>query len=141
MSDPLPGPQVFRRRLRTLQAMVLGFGTIPVAAGLGGVILGPSMVGGDVGSVGLDSHFRYLSGLLLAIGLAYWSLVPGLERHGAGFRLLTALVFVGGLGRLVGVVVHGWPPAPMLGALIMELVVTPALCLLQASLAQHRIAR
>ena len=125
----------FHRRLRTLQVLVIGCALVPVVAGAAGVLLGPSMAGDTAGSVGLDSHFRYLSGLLLAVGLAYWSLVPGLERHAASFRLLTALVFAGGLGRLVGVVAHGLPPAPMLGGLAMELVVTPTLCLLQARLA------
>jgi len=85
-------------------------------------------------SVGLDSHFSYLSGLLLAIGLGFWSLVPNLQRNGASFRLLTALVFVGGLARLSDLLTDGAPPAPMLFGLAMELLVTPTLCLLQARL-------
>ncbi len=124
------------RRLRVLQVLVAVFGLIPVAAGAAGVLLGPAMAGAGAVSVGLDSHFRYLSGLLLGIGLAYWSLVPGLARHTAAFRLLTALVFAGGLGRLLGLIENGLPPAPMLGGLVMELLVTPVLCLMQGRLAR-----
>jgi hypothetical protein len=79
----------------------------------------------------LDSHFRYLSGLLLAIGLAFWGLIPNIAARGPMFRLLTALVVAGGLGRLAGWLLTGTPPLPMLLALIMELVVTPLLCLWQ----------
>ena len=41
-----------------------------------GVVLGLRFVE-TATNVSADSHFRYLSGLLLAIGLAYWSMIPG----------------------------------------------------------------
>ena len=85
----------------------------------------------------LDSHVRYLSGLLLAIGVAFWTTVPAIERRGDRFRLLTALVVTGGLGRLLGVVLRGWPPASMVFGLAMELVVTPLLCWWQWRLSRH----
>jgi hypothetical protein len=76
----------------------------------------------------LDSHFRYLSGLLLGIGVVFWSLIPHIESRGYLARPLTLIVFVGGLARLLGILIVGPPPAPMLFGLCMELVVTPALC-------------
>ena len=91
----------------------------------------------DVGwDAGADSHFRYLSGLLLGIGLAFWSCIPRLPHHAARFQLLTFLVLIGGLARLLGLALHGWPGTPMAAALVMELAVTPLLCLWQ-----RRIAR
>jgi len=121
---------------RALQAAIAVFGLIPVGAGLAGVLLGPGMVGEGAGAVSLDSHFRYLSGLLLGIGLVYWSMIPSIERRGAAFRILTLVVFIGGLGRLGGVFAAGWPDLPMQGGLVMELVVTPLLCLWQARVAK-----
>jgi uncharacterized membrane protein YfcA len=118
-----------------LQLFVVVFGFIPVLAGLSGMLLGPSMAGSGVYPVGLDSHVRYLSGLLLGIGLGFWSTVPAIERHAARFRLLTALVVTGGLGRLLGLELTGRPPAPMLAGLGMELVVTPLLCWWQSRVA------
>jgi len=115
---------------RGLQIAVALLALVPIGAGLAGVLLGPSMVAATA-SVPLDSHFRYLSGLLLAIGLGYWSCVPKIERNAGRFRLLTGLVFIGGLGRAISLETAGLPDVPMLFGLIMELAVTPALCLWQ----------
>ena len=125
---------------RLLQVLVGLLGFVPVLAGLSGMLLGPSMAGlaqADT-PVALDSHVRYLSGLLLAIGVGFWSTVPRIERQAARFRLLTALVVMGGFGRLLGVVLVGPPPAPMLFGLGMELVVTPLLCWWQYRVAARR---
>ena len=124
-----------------LQIAVAVFGLIPVGAGLAGVVLGTAMVDPGPAPVPLDSHYRYLSGLLLAIGLAFWSTIPAIERRTGRFRLLTFVVFIGGLGRLYGVVTQGLPGPPMLGGLAMELVVTPLLCLWQARIAADPAGR
>lgn len=115
---------------RSLQIAVAILALVPVGTGLAGVLLGPTMVDA-VQSVPLDSHYRYLSGLLLAIGLGFWSCVPNIAQNTGRFRLLTAIVFVGGLGRAVSLETVGLPDVPMLFGLIMELVVTPLLCLWQ----------
>jgi hypothetical protein len=117
---------------RMLQICVMLGGVVPVSAGLWSVLFGPSGLGGDAVSAALDSHVRYLSGLLLAIGLGFWSTVPGIEGKTARFRLLTALVVVGGLSRAFGLLAVGVPSRGMLAALAMELGVTPLLCLWQA---------
>jgi hypothetical protein len=122
----------FERRL--LQAAVLLAGFVPVLAGSAGVFLGAKMAGGG-GSIDLDSHVRYLSGLLLGIGLVFWGMIPGIERHATAFRILTGIVFVGGLGRLLGLFEAGIPSTPMTAALGMELVVTPLLCWWQSRVA------
>ncbi len=109
---------------------------MPVGAGLAGVALGPRLAGAMVAPVSLDSHFRYLSGLLLAVGVAFWSTIPGIERKAPMFQLLTSLVVVGGLARLISLISEGPPDAPMLFGLVMELAVTPALALWQARLAR-----
>lgn len=83
------------------------------------------------GSPGLESHFRYLSGLLLGIGLAFLSCVPDIETKSQRFGTLAAVVVVGGLGRAVATMVF-WPvPASAITALVMELAVTPGLALWQ----------
>lgn len=117
---------------RLLQICVALGGVVPVSAGLWSVVFGPSGIGGDAVSAALDSHFRYLSGLLLAIGLGFWSAVPDIEEKTARFRLLTAVVVVGGLSRAFGLFAMGVPSRGMLAALAMELGVTPLLCLWQA---------
>lgn len=122
---------------RLLQAAVALGCVVPLLAGGSGMIEGPAFLSG-VGSevpADLDSHFRYLSGLLLAIGLAFASCIPGIERKTARFRLLALLVFVGGLGRLLGLVASGTPGAGHVFGLVMELGTVPLLVLWQARVA------
>ncbi len=109
---------------------------VPLSAGGAGMILGTSMLSHDA-DPSLDSHFRYLSGLLFAIGLGFLSTVPNIERKQERFRVLTCLVVVGGLARLAGALAVKAPPGPMLLAIGMELVVTPALCLWQSRVSRR----
>ena len=119
-----------------LQATVAALSLIPSGAGAAGVVLGPGFVGGVDGRTDLDSHFRYLSGIFLAVGLVLWSTVPAIERRTARFRLAAALVVCGGLGRLLSLAVAGAPTPPHLAGLAMELVVVPLLVLWQGRVAR-----
>lgn len=121
---------------RALQVAIAVAGVVPVGAGLSGALFGGTIVGATP-DLSVDSHFRYLSGLLLGLGLAFWLMVPGIERHTGTVRLLTAFVVIGGLARLLALATTGTPSLPMLLALVMELAVTPALCLWQARLAER----
>jgi hypothetical protein len=121
-----------------LQRIVTTLALIPILAGLDGALLGCQMLGGspstDVMSVGGDSQFRFLSGLFFAVGLAYLSTVPSIERRRERFDLLTALVFFGGLARLLGVAILGLHSLFALLALVIELLIAPGLCIWQ-----HRV--
>jgi hypothetical protein len=108
---------------------------VPIAAGAAGVALGAGFVGGD-GTADLDSHFRYLSGLLLGIGLLFASTVLGIERRTARFRLASSLVVCGGLGRLLSLLATGAPAWPHLAGLTLELVVVPFLAVWQGKVAR-----
>jgi hypothetical protein len=123
---------------RALQIVILLAGVVPVAGGGAGALLGERAFGPWAGA-GEDSHIRYLSGLLLAVGLAFWGCVPAIERRGPAVRLLTLIVVTGGLARLMGVVLIG-NPGRMGWALVMELIVTPMICLWQARIARARPA-
>ncbi len=82
------------------------------------------------------THVGYLSGLLLGIGLAFWWLIPRIERQGHTFTLLSLVVVAGGLARLLLAIRLGaWNMSVEL-PLVMELAVTPLLCLWQ-----RRVAR
>ena len=124
-----------RERL-LLQLCIAVGGFIPVAAGGAGVLLGPEFVGAAFGP-SADSHFRYLSGLLFGIGLGFWSAIPRVQANGVRLRLLSFVVFVGGLARLISLAAIGIPSPGMLGALVMELGVTPLLCWWQWRISQH----
>ena len=121
---------------RLLQIAILFFGLVPVLAGLAGMVGGTAIIA-NVRNVSLDSHVRYLSGLLFGVGIGFWSVVPRIETMSARCRLLTAIVFIGGLTRLTGLVFDGVPSTSMVLAMGMELAITPLLCLWQARIAQH----
>jgi hypothetical protein len=117
------------RERTLLQFCVAIAACVPVAAGAAGVIMGVGLVPRSAHSAALDSHVAYLSGLLLAIGLGYWSAVPRIERRLGRIRLLTGLVVLGGLARALAMAMDGWPGPQMAAALVMELGVTPLICL------------
>jgi len=122
---------------RALQVAVAIGCLVPICAGVAGVFWGPAMMSGAVtDGADLDSHFRYLSGLLLGIGLAYASTIPSIEKRGRRFYLLTAIVAVGGVGRLLWVLSGGALSPATVGSLAMELVVTPALLAWQIRVAR-----
>ncbi len=135
---------------RLLQLCVLLGACVPVLAGGMGALHGyawlienqwarhnfPLFLGEFAPGLDLDSQFRYLSGLLLAVGFGFWSCVPEIETKTERFQLLTAIVFIGGLARLTGFFAYSANMVPMPGAFIMELLVTPLLCLWQWRVAQ-----
>lgn len=133
---PTSSSHLMERRL--LQLAVAVAAVVPVAAGLAGVLGGPAVFEPGA-AVEIDSHFRYLSGLLLGLGLAFWSFVPRMSEVTGAVRLLTAMVVLGGLARLLGLALHGAPSLGTMFALVMELFVTPAICLWQGRIA--RLAR
>jgi hypothetical protein len=125
---------IYERRM--LQFAVFVAAWIPIAAGLAGVLDGPRMLhGASAGAPDLESHFRYLSGLLLGIGIAYMATIRSIERHSSLFLALSGVVIVGGLSRLAFAVGHGGQTLSHQLALVMELVVVPALLLWQRRIA------
>ena len=120
---------------RILQIVVVICSFVPILGGGSGILFGPAIVNPDHASVFADSHYRYLSGLLLGIGIAFLATVPRIEDYRARFRLLAAIVVIGGLGRLLSVILHGAADWPSLFALVMELAVTPAIAVWQGRVA------
>lgn len=123
------------RERRILQRVIAVGGLVPVTAGLYAIVFGAGLTGDRLGVSG-DSHYRYLSGLLLGIGLLFWSTIPAIEEKTGRIQLLALIVICGGLGRLTGLLLTGLPSLSMVGALTMELLVTPLICLWQMRVAR-----
>ena len=123
------------REKRALQICVAVLAAIPLGIGAAGVATGTDYLGAAGPTIDLDSHFRYLSGIFMALGVVFFSCVPNIERKGARFRLATALVVVGGIGRLVALFAMGAPSWPHLAGLALEPGVVPALAIWQRRVA------
>jgi hypothetical protein len=122
-----------------LQVAVALAGLVPVGAGALGA-LSPELL--DLaGPPHALTHLGYLSGLLLGIGLCFWSLVPTIERQSRAFSLLAAIVVVGGLARGLLALRLGTAALSVLLPLVMELGVTPLLWLWQRRVARASISR
>jgi hypothetical protein len=126
----------FQRRL--LQAAIAAACLVPLTTGTLSLIEGPAFLSGvgDPAPIDLDSHYRYLSGLLLGLGLAFASCIPAIERRTARFQTLGFIVIVGALGRLVSLLDAGLPSAGHVFGLVMELCVVPLIMFWQWRLAR-----
>ena len=126
-----------RRLLRA--AVALGC-LSPFWFGLRGIVEGPAMLAGvDPGQAPPDllSHYRYLSGLFLGIGLILLSCLPAIERRTGRFRWACAALVLGGLARALGLIMGDAPSAAHRIALAAELGVVPLLLLWQARVARR----
>jgi hypothetical protein len=124
---------------RLLQIAIAAAGLVPVSAGALGA-LRPELL--DLaGPPHALTHAAYLSGLLLGLGLGFWSLIPTIERQGRAVSLLTGLVVVGGLARALAAARLGAWGLSVLLPLVMELGVTPALWLWQRRVARAFLSR
>jgi hypothetical protein len=133
----LPDNRIAGER-RLLQCVIGVLAAVPVLAGLNGVLSGPALLAvKEPWPVDLDSHFRFLSGVFLAIGIAWYSCIPGIEANGGRFRLLAALTVTGGLARLVSLIAMGPPSAGHLYGVVTELLVVPLLVLWQMRVASR----
>lgn len=119
-----------------LQAAVALVCIVPFGASLTGILLGAAWLQ-PAPAIDLDSHFRYLSGLFLGMGIAFASCVPGIERKTARFRLLGMMVVMGGLARLWSLVTLGPPSTGHSVGLCIELIVVPLLLAWQARVARR----
>ena len=118
-----------------MQIVVTLLALIPITVGAAGIWAGPVSVGASDPPRDLDSHFRYLSGIFMALGFVFWSCVADIERKGALFRVACALVVTGGFARLLAYATQGPPSSFHVAGLVMELVVVPALAVWQMRVA------
>lgn len=123
---------------RLLQAVVALVLILPFTAAFAGVLGGPRFLGHPpVIPTDLDSHFRYVSGIFLAMLIGYVSCIPNIERKTQRLRLLGALTICGGAMRLLSLLTVGVPSIGHQIGLGIELGIAPAILLWQARVARR----
>lgn len=129
---------ILQAERRLLQGVIAATCTVSLSASVTSILWGPAWLMDD-GYVptDLDSHFRYLSGLLLAIAIGFLSCMRDIESKGPRMRLLAAIVIAGGLSRAYSAGVVGLPSFGHLGGLTIELVIVPVVTAWQWSFAKR----
>src|SRR3954468_14747104 len=127
------GERAMERKL--LQIAIAFAGLIGVSFGLAGVVFGTAFT--DIFDDGaIDSSVRFFKGMLLALGLIYWSCVPDIERRGERMSLVTFILVCGAASRLMAVIGHGVANLGILLSLVAGLILVPLLWLWQRHVAQ-----
>ena len=75
----------------------------------------------------LDSQNRFYGAIFMGYGALIFLCTTNLRQHATLFRILSGGVFLGGLARVVSIVLHGVPSTPVLGLIVIELLGVPLL--------------
>ncbi|UJR11724.1 hypothetical protein I4U23_015905 [Adineta vaga] len=135
-------------QLLALQIVVTLSAIVPIFVGLKGIYLGPSgitlkpnqLFKSEKYIIEVDSHFRYISGYLLAMGIFLLRSVPNMHRDATELHRACIIVFIGGLGRLWGLFVTGLEIGAVL-ATIVELFFFPIICYWQKQIQNQNYLR
>lgn len=73
----------------------------------------------------MNNEYRYVNVLWLAAGAAVWWSLFRLRERATVLRAMLVVPFVGGLARLVSVLVVGWPNPVFIASMVLELVIVP----------------
>jgi hypothetical protein len=112
---------------RSLRIFTLLFGLVTVGIG------GAALMGVDdplygplrprlQGAVALDNNLRFYGGVWLSVGLMALWLVPRLATERTLFRAIFIALFVGGLGRVLSMVLAGMPPPEFVAFAAVEII-------------------
>ena len=126
---------------RILQIILAVISIVPIITGFLGILPpGASDTFYDIilnsnspGNVILDSNYRYYSGLWFGIGLVMVWIIPSIEKQKTPLRILSLVIFTGGIGRVFSMLTFGIPQFMFIIFTILELLF-PLLILLQNSI-------
>jgi Domain of unknown function (DUF4345) len=125
-----------KSRLQFASALL---GAIPIMTGIIGMFGINDPLYASAGlppSALLDSNLRFFSGVWLGLGVAMYWIIPTIEKQTLLFRTLWGMIFIGGIGRLISMLMVGLPPAPFVGFTALEIAGAPLLVLWQARVAR-----
>jgi hypothetical protein len=107
--------------------IVIGLlGLVPISIGATGMFSGlEGLIPGAPIDARADGQYRYLAAIYLGFGCLLLWIQSRLEQEFDLFRILMAMVFIAGVGRLTAIVVHGLPEFPVALATAFELIAPP----------------
>ena len=84
----------------------------------------------------LNSEIRFWGAIWFGYGVALWWASFDLRGRADVLRILLGTLFLSGLGRALSAAQFGWPSSLLTGAMILEIVGSPALFVWHARLRQ-----
>jgi hypothetical protein len=107
----------------TLRWLILLMAVACVAIGAFHFALGVASVPGEAGAgATVDNRERYYGAIFLGYGLAWWWVARRSPIPASAVRWLAGIFLLGGVGRALSVVVHGWPQWFQTVLMVVELV-------------------
>ena len=111
---------------QAIQAFLALFGVVVIAISVVHFAIGPqAIIGGTAVNATMAGEDRFFAGLLLCYGIALLWCARDVQRKRVYVNLLAAVFFVGGIGRLLAVVLDGAPHPFYIAMLVLELVLPP----------------
>jgi uncharacterized protein DUF4345 len=86
----------------------------------------------------LDTNLRFYSGVWLGLGLALYWVIPRIETESDLFREIWAMIFIGGIGRLLSMMLLASPPFAFVAFTALEIVGAPLFILWQFRVSKLR---
>lgn len=121
------------------QAFLALFGVIVIAIAVAHLASGPrAIIGGTAVNPTMAGEDRFFAGLLLCYGIALLWCSRDVQHKRIYISLLAAAFFVGGLGRLLAVVLDGAPHPLYVAMLVLELALPPLMVVLAKRVAARR---
>ena len=117
---------------RAFQGFLALFGVIVIGISIAHLTIGPAaIIGGSGVNPTSDGEDRFFAGLLLCYGVALLWCARDVQRKRVYVNVLAAVFFVGGIGRLLAIILAGVPHPFYIAMLVLELTL-PALMVLVA---------
>jgi hypothetical protein len=111
---------------QAFQAFLALFGVIVIAISLAHMAIGPEAVIGAVPvNPTMAGEDRFFAGLLMCYGIALLWCARDVQPKCIYVNLLAAVFFVGGIGRLLAVLLDGAPHPFYLAMLVLEMALPP----------------
>jgi Domain of unknown function (DUF4345) len=122
---------------QAFQAFLALVGLIVIAISLAHMAIGPRAIIGAVAvNPTMAGEDRFFAGLLLCFGIALLWCARDVQRKRVYVNLLAVVFFVGGIGRLLGLLVDGAPHPFYLAMLALELALPPLMVLVAKQVAE-----
>jgi hypothetical protein len=126
---------------RLFQGFLVLFGVAAIGISLAHLAVGPeAIIGGSAVNPTSDGEDRFYAGLFGCYGVALLWCARGVERKQVHVNVLAAVLLVGGIGRLVALIVVGPPDPFFVAMLVLELALPPLMVLAAKSVAQPAAA-